>query len=118
MMTFTLFPVSARLGAMYLSAIVGAIGLGAITLTSPVGAESVEAGARDLLLPEEKTEPFEYNTDDLDQLSTQINHSVEGDREVPIRVIRNSQDTNAPTSDAGLIINSDGVVGAGEVSPR
>lgn len=80
--------------------------------------QSVQPSASDLLLPEEKiTEPFEYDTDALDRLSTQINHSVEVEDEISVQTIRYPQERH--TSDGVVIINSDGnVVGGREIPLR
>lgn len=73
----------------------------ATTLTMPVAAEPIQGSASDLRLAEEETiEAFEFNSDELDQLSTQINHSVDIDAHSPqrIRVLRPSQEFELPSN--------------------
>lgn len=98
-----------------------AAGLSAIGLAAPAWAEPIQGGATDLLIPEvETTAPFAYDLDELDQLSTQINHSVSVDSQSPVPIVRTSQDFNAPdftTPDGVVIINSGGNVAGGREIP-
>lgn len=97
-----------------------AAGLSAIGLATPAWAEPLQGGATDLLIPEaETTEAFEYEPDELERLSTQINHSISVDHQSPV-IIRTSQDFNAPdftTPDGVVIINSGGNVAGGREIP-
>lgn len=112
-MKFAFFPVLLAVAA----------GLSAIELADPAWAEPMPGGATDLLIPEvETTAPFVYDPDELDQLSTQINHSVSVDDQSSVPIIRTSQDFNAPdftTPDGVVIINSGGnVAGTREIPFR
>jgi hypothetical protein len=86
----------------------------AIGANTPVAAEPSQGSASDLRLSEEETiEPFEYDSDELDQLSTQINHSVDVDAHSPqrIRVTRPSEDFDLPSNLVIIDSNNNPAVG-------
>lgn len=81
--------------------------LGTIGLAAPTWAEVTETEAKDLLIPEtEAPEAFAFDADDLDQLSTQINHGISVDSENSGQPFRPLQNLDLP--DELVIINSNG----------
>ncbi|WAL62318.1 hypothetical protein [Thermocoleostomius sinensis] len=86
----------------YSVAVVTILSMGAATsLNLPVAAEPAQGSASDLRLAEEATiEPFEFNAEELDQLSTQINHSVNTDmsQTQQVQILRRSQELEPPSN--------------------